>query len=66
MSPAQVASQLTHRAFGALQHDRVRVVLDHHGAAGHAPGTLAEVGGTTSPVSSSAGTGTVPADRETT
>jgi hypothetical protein len=64
--PAQVVSQLTHRVFGPLQHDRVRVVLDHHGAAGHGAGTLAEVGGATSPVSSSAGTGTVHADRETT
>ena len=43
MSPAQVVSQLAHRVFGPLHLDRVRVVLDYHGLADRAAGTLAEV-----------------------
>jgi hypothetical protein len=33
-TPAEVVSQLTHRIFGPLRLDRVRVVLDYHGLAG--------------------------------
>ena len=36
-------SQLAHRVFGPLHLDRVRVVLDYHGLADRAAGTLAEV-----------------------
>ena len=43
VSPAQVVSQLAHRVFGPLHLERVRVVLDYHGAAGHTAGTLIEV-----------------------
>src|SRR6476659_8533412 len=43
MSPAHVVSQLAHRVFGPLHLDRVRVVLDYHGLADRAAGTLAEV-----------------------
>ena len=43
VSPAQVVSQLTYRVFGPLHLDRTRVVLDYHGLADRAAGTLAEV-----------------------
>ena len=43
VSPAQVVSQLAHRVFGPLHLDRARVVLDYHGLADRAAGTLAEV-----------------------
>ena len=36
-------SQLAYRVFGPLRPDRVRVVLDYHGLAGHPAGRLAEV-----------------------
>ena len=41
--PAQVVSQLAHRVFGPLHLDRTRVVLDYHGLADRAAGTLADV-----------------------
>jgi len=43
MSPADVVSQLVHRVFGPLQVTRVRMVLDYHGLAGEAAGTLAAI-----------------------
>ena len=41
-SPTEVLSQLAYRVFGPLRPDRVRVVLDYHGLAGHPAGRLAE------------------------
>lgn len=40
VSPAQVVSQLTHRVFGPLHLNRVRVVLDYHGLADASASTL--------------------------
>ena len=42
-SPADVIRQLTHRAFGPLQPNRVRQVLDYHGLAGRPAGTRTEI-----------------------
>src|SRR6478752_10387792 len=43
VSPDQVVSQLAHQVFGPLHLDRTRVVLDYHGLADRAAGTLAEI-----------------------
>lgn len=43
LTPVDVLSQLTHRVFGPLHADRIRIVLDYHGADGHTAGTLTEV-----------------------
>lgn len=34
-TPAALISQLAHRVFGPLRLDRVRVMVDYHGLAGH-------------------------------